>query len=95
MPSAESCCCGVCGSPNVEYAIWFNPNTLERGEPFGSWNAGDNTFCADCDVEGRNPNPPLIDAGAEPKEYGRARSKWLRKCATERSKPARARRSRA
>jgi hypothetical protein len=59
--SAPTICCAVCGSLDVQYAIWSNPNTGENGEMFGSWNAGDNTFCADCDMEGRDPNPDLID----------------------------------
>ncbi len=53
--------CTVCKGTNVEYAVWQNPNTGEVGDTFGSWNAGDNTFCRDCDAEGRDPNPDLID----------------------------------
>ena len=70
---APDCCCAVCGSTNIEYAVWHNPNTGTIGELFGSWNAGDNTFCADCDMEGRDPNPPLLDQSLDPKEFAKLR----------------------
>lgn len=75
MPKDDGpeCCCAICGSVNVEYAVWHNPNTGAVGELFGSWNAGDNTFCADCDMEGRDPNPPLLDVGLDPKEFAKLR----------------------
>lgn len=76
---AGDCCCEVCGSLNVQYAVWYSPNTGETHDVFGSWNAGDNTFCADCDIEGRdNCNPPLVDKGASPQEFKRARAKYKR-----------------
>lgn len=65
-------CCAVCGSPNVSYAIWHHPNNEDTdGDVFGSWNAGDNTFCDDCD-----DNSDLVDKGAEPKAFEAARAKW-------------------
>jgi len=67
------CCCAVCGSTNIEYAVWHNPNTGVVGELFGSWNNGDNSFCADCDMEGRDPNPPLLDQSLDPKEFVKLR----------------------
>lgn len=69
-------CCAVCGSLRVQYAVWHSPNTGEVGELFGSWNAGDNTFCADCDEEGRACNAPLVDKSvsrADAKEFRLAR----------------------
>lgn len=72
-PAEPRCCCSVCGSLLVEYTVWYDPNTRETGEMFGSWNAGDNTFCADCSVEGRNPNPDLLDEKAEPDKFKAAR----------------------
>lgn len=76
------CVCSVCGSPNVEYAAWYNPNTREVGEVFGSWNYGDNTYCQDC---GENHDLASFD-GAMPDEYKRATklyAKWQRKQARE------------
>jgi hypothetical protein len=32
--------CKACGSPHVQYAIWHSPNTGEKHDTFGSWNAG-------------------------------------------------------
>ena len=69
------CCCAVCGSATVEYAVWHNPNTGSVGELFGSWNNGDNTFCADCNMEGRDPNPPLLDQSLDPKEFAKLRKR--------------------
>jgi hypothetical protein len=75
----DQVCCAVCGSLDVQYAVWHSPNTGEVFDLFGSWNAGDNTFCATCDIEGRDPNPPLVDKGAEPKEWKAARKKAARR----------------
>ena len=75
----EQVCCAACGSLQVEYAVWYSPNTGQSGEIFGSWNAGDNTFCADCDMEGRNPNPSLLDSSVEPVAFKRARRLQQRK----------------
>lgn len=53
--------CAECGSPNVSYAIWYHPNTGATGDVFGSWCAGDNSFCDDCDdctdLISRDSNP--------------------------------------
>lgn len=68
-------CCATCGSIHVEYAVWYSPNTGETGEIFGSWNAGDNTFCADCDMEDRNPNSDLLDEGEDPVLFKKLRAK--------------------
>jgi hypothetical protein len=62
-------CCAKCGGLNVEYTVWFNPNTEEVGEAFGSWNAGDNTFCADCEE-----NTDLVDYGSDPDHFKLARA---------------------
>jgi hypothetical protein len=71
-----TCCCAVCGSLRVQYAAWYSPNEGTcSGELFGSWNAGDNTFCADCDMEGRDPNPPLVDKDCDPKDFKAARKR--------------------
>jgi hypothetical protein len=72
-------CCAACGSLNVQYAVWYSPNTGAAHDLFGSWNAGDNTFCEDCDMEGRDPNPCLVDSDAEPEAFNRARRKLARK----------------
>ena len=70
-----TCRCTVCGSANVEYAVWRNPNNGAVGELFGSWNAGDSMFCADCDVEGRDSNPQLIDIAENPKQFAALQKK--------------------
>lgn len=41
--------CANCGSNNVEYAAWYNPNTKEVGECFGDWKEEDSKFCNDCE----------------------------------------------
>ena len=61
--------CTECGSHEVQYAIWFDPNTQRTYDLFGSWNAGDNTFCVECDINGRDPNPPLVDKNADDARY--------------------------
>jgi len=66
-------CCSRCGGLRVEYAIWHNPNSGENGEAFGSWNAGDNTYCADCD-----DNTDLVAAASEPQRFQRLRRKRIR-----------------
>ncbi len=71
-------CCAVCGSLNVQYAVWYRPLTSEVMDEFGSWNAGDNTFCEDCDTEGRDPNADLIYEGTEPVAFKKARAKRAR-----------------
>lgn len=72
-------CCAVCGSLHVQYAVWHSPNTGEVHDLFGSWNAGDNTYCADCDNRGDNPNPPLIDEGCDPRDYKAAQKARARR----------------
>ena len=72
------CCCAECGSLRVEYAVWYDPNTGTARDVFGSWNAGDNTFCVDCDINGRDCNAPLVDKGADPKAFKIARAKWAK-----------------
>ena len=42
--------CGVCGSTNVDMAMWVNPNTREIGDDFGSFNESDAVFCNDCEA---------------------------------------------
>lgn len=71
-------CCAECGSIQVEYAVWHDPNTGVTGDVFGSWNAGDNTFCVCCDIEGRDCNAPLVDKGADPQLFRKARAKYKR-----------------
>lgn len=68
-------CCAVCGSINVQHVAWISSNTGEIREDFGSWNAGDNTFCEDCDLEGRDPHPSLIDIDADGDAFNNARAK--------------------
>lgn len=72
--------CSVCGSHHVEYAVWFNAHTETVGDHFGSGNQGDDTFCCDCDLEGRDANPPLLYLdGSSPsqiKEYRRIRRNY-------------------
>lgn len=71
----DATCCTVCGGMNVQYAVWYRPNGGHQDfEMFCSWNAGDNTFCWDCEVNGRDPNPPLVCADADREEYLNARS---------------------
>jgi hypothetical protein len=72
-PDVDPCICAECGSLNVQYAVWMSANTGETHDVFGSWNAGDNTFCEDCDMEGRDPNPRLMHQSENPKEYKRLR----------------------
>lgn len=70
-------CCSVCGSDQVQYAVWFSPTTLETYDVFGTWNSGDNTFCETCDVEGRDPNADLLDVDADPKAFKAKRAKFM------------------
>lgn len=70
MAGQKGVCCARCGGLNVEYTVWYRPNTDEPGEMFGSWNAGDNTFCNDCEL-----NTELLDGGAEPEEFLAARAR--------------------
>lgn len=72
-PDVDLCICCVCGSLNVQYAVWHSPNTGVTHDMFGSWNAGDSSFCEDCDVEGRDPNPSLMHESENPKEFARLR----------------------
>lgn len=72
-PTAEKdpeFCCSKCGGTGVEYAAWIDANTGDVNDHFGSWNAGDNTFCRDC-----NENTNLIFKGSEPEEFAEARAK--------------------
>lgn len=71
-PPDVTICCAVCGSSDVSYAVWHRPNTNEIGDIFGSWNAGDNTFCDDCD-----DCTNLVDKGAEPELFAKARAKYF------------------
>lgn len=48
--------CLSCGSTRVQYAVWYAPNTDEVLDTFGSGNQGDDTYCADCDENGRDPH---------------------------------------
>lgn len=73
--SDEKVCCAACGSLNVQYAVWYSPRTGATHDVFGSWNAGDNTFCEDCDIAGRDPNPNLIDESCDPEQYAAARER--------------------
>lgn len=72
-------CCAVCGSIRVQYAVWYSPNTHETDDVFGSWNAGDNTFCADCDEEGRDCNADLLDENVDPEQFNKLRKAYLAK----------------
>jgi len=41
--------CAVCGSENVQHAMWVAVNTGDVNDDFGSWCAGDNSWCDDCE----------------------------------------------
>src|SRR3990167_8535913 len=71
----DQCCCTECGSLDVQYPVWFSPNNGSTHDLFGSWNNGDNQFCEDCDMEGRDPNPALMHKSENPKEFARLRAK--------------------
>ena len=43
------CVCSVCGSENVQHAMWVSVNTGDVHDEFGSWCSGDNSWCEDCD----------------------------------------------
>ena len=72
-PAKDECICCVCGSLNVQYSVWMSANTGVTHDMFGSWNNGDNSFCEDCDTEGRDPNPSLMHESENPKEFARLR----------------------
>lgn len=59
-PLPDTWVCAECGSKNVEATFWVNVNTNVVNDGFGSWNAGDNTYCPDCSHQGRSPHPDLI-----------------------------------
>jgi len=40
--------CAKCGSTDVHHALWVHLETGDVREPFGTWCAGDNSFCANC-----------------------------------------------
>jgi hypothetical protein len=48
--------CSVCGSTDVEHAMWVAVNTGEPTDLFGTWNYGDNCWCNDC-----GEHYPLVD----------------------------------
>jgi len=62
--------CTVCGSDNVSYAVWFHPNTKAVGDVFGTFNHGDNSFCADC--EGRH----LLSRGVDDEWFAELLKKY-------------------
>ncbi len=64
--------CLECGSDNVEYTVWYNPNTDETGDMFGSWNFGDNSYCNDCEE-----NRPLLSRGEDEKKFDELREKYM------------------
>jgi len=72
-PDTDFCCCRVCGSHDVQYSIWYSPNTDQTHDLCGSWNNGDNSFCEDCDMEGRDPNPSLMHESEDPALYAKLR----------------------
>lgn len=41
--------CAVCGSDDVEHAMWVTLKTDKVGEVFGTWCNGDNNWCPKCD----------------------------------------------
>lgn len=52
--------CSVCGSAEVQHAMWVTLNTEQvRGE-FGTWNYDDNTWCPDCCDAGRDGHTKII-----------------------------------
>ncbi len=40
--------CSECGSPNVQYAVWYRPNKKEVLDDYGSWDHPDTKWCEDC-----------------------------------------------
>lgn len=70
----DLCICEVCGSSNVQYSVWYSPNTGQTHDMFGSWNNGDNSFCEDCDMEGRDPNPRLMHESENPAQFKKLRA---------------------
>jgi len=44
--------CGACGSAEVQHAFWVDPNTMEVGDEFGTWNYDDNAWCGKCEGHG-------------------------------------------
>lgn len=82
-PNVE-CCCSRCGGIDVSYAVWYHPNAADTtGEIFGSWNAGDNTFCDDCDEP-----TDLVDKSAEPERFAKLRDKAVRREARDAAREA-------
>lgn len=57
--------CARCKGTNVQHAMWVNPNTDEVFDEFGSWCAGDNSWCEDCeahtDLVGTDNAPALTE----------------------------------
>ena len=41
--------CSVCGSCDVEHAMWVDPNTDQPNDVFGAWNESDAVWCRACD----------------------------------------------
>ena len=53
--------CAVCGCRDVQHAMWVGVNEGTVHEDFGSWCAGDNSYCPECDVAGRDAHPQLSE----------------------------------
>lgn len=58
--------CAVCGSTEVQHAMWVDVNTEVVRENFGSWCYGDNSYCPRCAGEGRDPHPNIVARDGEP-----------------------------
>lgn len=74
----EEVCCRACGSLNVEYAVWFNPNTERVNDIFGTFNQDDSVFCFDCE------RTDLLSASDDPELFAKLRAKHKKKLAKER-----------
>ena len=48
-PQKKPWICAVCGSEDVQHAMWVNVNTKEVFEDFGTWCSGDNNWCEQCE----------------------------------------------
>jgi hypothetical protein len=48
-PPPPEAICSVCGSDDVEWAVWYDAKAKAVGDNFGSWNNGDNTYCSNCE----------------------------------------------
>jgi hypothetical protein len=58
--------CAVCGSENVQHAMWVSVNTGDVHDDFGSWCSGDNSWCEDCEEHTDLVEKPAAVVGVSP-----------------------------